>query len=898
MSYSNLYWINLCLCAFICACDDEANTEPRVPQIEIAGMSSAGDESNLNYVCERSFVFNARGLAPQSVKLAGSFESPPWSASIELSDEDGDGQWVISTPVAVGEHQYKWIIDGEWRVDPDNLMTRNDGNGGENSVLNHSCPFEAECILHADCSNSDQRCIGFICRADERPLLCNRCEEECDMNTGDCRESLPPECDEERPCAPPLICEAGQCVPECQVDSDCSSLDPSALCLDLECVTPECYQDQECDLLEESCLAYQCVTRPCAEHLFLFDPRGENYDSVHIAGDFNADASGQWPESISAGGWPMSQLPDGRYYARYVINNGSYAYKFVLTRGGNVEWIADPLSSDLIDDGFGGQNSLLEQSCTDQPPGLGQCGDVNAFQWEDAVMYFVMVDRFYDSDGTADPVPGVTGGDARQGPSGQYEGGDLLGVTEKLTYLDNLGVNALWLSAPYNNRESAGAAIDPNSDPHTYSGYHGYWPSPANISYEDPLNPDPRPEVESRIGTEEQLHDLIDNAHLQEIKVLFDYVMNHVDSESPLAQAHPSWFARRDNGQIALCGPENLWDDVYWGTRCAFTDYLPPFNFEGTEAIAWSISDAMWWAQEYEIDGYRLDAIKHVPISWLEELRGALNRTFENPIGGRFYLVGETFAYDNAELIKSFIDRDRLLDGQFDFPFKARLCEALFRPEGRLDTFASWMNDNDLFYGEGSLMTTWIGNHDIPRAIHFASREISNCREGSSPQNGWNMSYTQPSDSAAYERLGLAFAVMLTNHGIPLIYYGDEIGLAGGGDPDNRRLMPWNDSDLLPAQRELRRFISKLTDIRAAHPNLARGRRVTLSVDQDTWVYRMLGCGGESLPVTVMINRADETRSLNLPAGSYSELLNEESLQGGEISLPARSIKILIPEGS
>ena len=641
---------------------------------------------------------------------------------------------------------------------------------------------------------------------------------------------------------------------------------------------------------------YLCAPRPCQEQLFIFEPNGEVYDSIHVAGDFNANAEAQWPGTVEAGGWPMELLADGRYYLRQEIPNGTYAYKFVLTRGGEQVWIEDPNASTFIDDGFGGRNSMITIECEGAMAGPSQCGDLEVFAWEDAVMYFVMIDRFHDGDGEVIPVDGVTGGDARRGPSGQYEGGDLEGVTAKMDYLTNLGVNALWLSAPYENRNSAGAAIDPNSDPHTYSGYHGYWPSPANISYADPNNPSPRPAIESRIGDEAALVELIDNAHAQGVKVLFDYVMNHVDSESGLAQAHPEWFARREGGQIALCGPENLWDDPYWGTRCAFTDYLPPFDFDQPAARDWSVKDAIWWAKEYGIDGYRLDAIKHVPLPWLEDLRTALNETFTEPDGGRFYLVGETFAYDNPGLIGSFVDPDRLLDGQFDFPFKARICEALFRPEGRLDSFSGWMNENDSFYGPGALMTTWIGNHDIPRAIHFASGEIGNCREGSSPFNGWNMSYVQPGDGAPYERLGLAFGVMMTNPGIPLIYYGDEIGLAGGGDPDNRRVMPWNDAELNPHQITLREMISRLANLRAQYPNLSRGRRVSLSADQDTWVYRMLGCGGGSAEVTIAINRADQARDVNLPAGNYLELLGGESLSGGNTSLSPRSMLVLVTE--
>ncbi len=262
-------------------------------------------------------------------------------------------------------------------------------------------------------------------------------------------------------------------------------------------------------------------------------------------------------------------------------------------------------------------------------------------------------------------------------------------------------------------------------------------------------------------------------------------------------------------------------------------------------------------------------------------------------MGSRFYLVGETFDYDGREVLRSFVDPNTALDGQFDFPFKARLCEALFTPGGRLDGFAGWMQTNDTFYGERSLMSTFIGNHDIPRAIHFASRQITDCRQGSNTGNGWSMDYRQPTDAAPYERLGLAFAVMLTNPGVPLIYYGDEIGLAGGGDPDNRRSMPWSDSALNPAQIALRARVSTLSRIRAENPVVARGARTTLSSSQDTWVYRMSGCTG-GRDVIVAINRADDGRMVTMPAGMYTDLMatGGATVMGGAVTLPPRSVLV------
>ncbi|MFK7991314.1 MAG: alpha-amylase family glycosyl hydrolase [Sandaracinaceae bacterium] len=632
---------------------------------------------------------------------------------------------------------------------------------------------------------------------------------------------------------------------------------------------------------------------PCNEVTFRYVNAGAS--SVWVSGSFTPRTGDpeEWARDPSEGALTLENDGAGVWTLTALIEpTGRHEYKLIID---GTDWIADPNAEELVPDGFGGQNSVLNVCST-------SCGDLDTFDWRDAVMYFAMVDRFRDSDGSAMPVAGATDGDATSGPSGQYEGGDLNGATERLGYLSDLGVTAVWLSAPYENRDTAGAAIDPASDPRSYSAYHGYWPSPDNIDFGASGGPSPRPRVESRIGTEADLHTFVDTAHATDgadgrpMKVLFDYVMNHVDLESGLYAAHPDWFVRRGDGSRPLCGPENLWDDAFWGTRCAFTNYLPAFDFEGAPAARqWSIDDALWWAEEFDLDGYRLDAIKHVPLSWLTDLRTRLNRDVTDPAGGRFYLVGETFAYDDPGLLRSFVDPETMLDGQFDFPMKARLCEAVFTEGGDLSAFSSWMDENDAFYGSDAVMTTWIGNHDIPRTVHFASREISSCREGSNPGNGWDWRPSQPTDAAPYERMAVSFAVLMTNPGIPLLYYGDEIGLAGGGDPDNRRSMPWDDSALNTHQIALRERVRALSRLRVQNRALTRGRRRTIAVDRDTWVYAMGGCGEEAPDVTVAINRADASRTVTIPSGAYVDLLDGGDVDGGSVSLPPRGYLVLGP---
>lgn len=146
------------------------------------------------------------------------------------------------------------------------------------------------------------------------------------------------------------------------------------------------------------------------------------------------------------------------------------------------------------------------------------------------------------------------------------------------------------------------------------------------------------------------------------------------------------------------------------------------------------------------------------------------------------------------------------------------------------------------------------------------------------------------SEREAFERVANGFAVLFTNRGAPLVYYGDEIGMPGAGDPDNRRFMQW--SGLSPNQTFLRERVKKLADIRGKHPALRRGTRTTLHATDDTWAFARTTAGDT---VYVAINRSDAPKEVpGLPASPLDELLTSEAAAGPTVTVPARQTRIFV----
>lgn len=573
--------------------------------------------------------------------------------------------------------------------------------------------------------------------------------------------------------------------------------------------------------------------------------------SVSLRGDFATDG---WTTGVA-----MQRTASGEFEATIPVKDQQVVvYKLVVD--GN--WIADPDNPRKSPDGFGAFNSVKRVDCDQCPPRA-------AIDWRDAIMYFVMIDRFADGDPANNaPVGGVE-------QPGNYLGGDFAGVTQKIEsgYFTDLGINTLWITSPLDNADNA----NPGSDGHAYSGYHGYWPRDLNAA-------------ESKLGTEAELKQLVDTAHRHGIQVLVDYVMNHVHDSSPIYQEHRNdgWFWPNDNGHggNCVCGSGCSWDTER--LRCWFDPFLPDFDFRNSDARRWSVDNAVQWAKRLGIDGFRLDAVKHLETSWLTDIRARIDA--EVAFDQRFYMVGETFD-GSRDLIKSYVNANTMLDGQFDFPLRGTMLSTILRRDGQMSDLAGFVASNDGFYGTGSVMSNFLGNHDVPRTIHIAEDSPQFGAWDGGKDRAWFNRPSLPTGKSAFERLQVAYTLLFALPGIPMLYYGDEVGMPGAGDPDNRRFMQWD--GYTANQTWLRDQLAALAKARTAHVALRRGTREQLGVSFDTLVLKFSAAGDT---VYVALNRGDSPSApVGLPAGTYTNLI-DGTTKSGSAMLPPRTGMLLVAQ--
>lgn len=397
------------------------------------------------------------------------------------------------------------------------------------------------------------------------------------------------------------------------------------------------------------------------------------------------------------------------------------------------------------------------------------------------------------------------------GAKGAFHGGDLAGLRQQLDEIASLGATAIWITPLVDNIDGyvTGAGFPDWA-------YHGYWA-------------DDFTRLDRRFGSEAELAALVADAHARGIRVLLDVVYNHPGYDSRyLTDPRTAHWLRSE--QKGTCGHDDL-------TSCLAG--LPDFRTELPEVRDYLMDAHLALAGRVGLDGFRLDTVKHVDHDvWQEQRR----RTREELFPG-FFLLGEVWGGDPDVLDPWFAGDE--MDAGFDFSFQGSALGWVMG-RGRTVAFDRYLKQRDRVR-DGYLLAHFLSSHDVPGALH----QLAGDRE----------------------LFRLAAALQMTTRGLPVVYYGEEVGRRGGDWPENRSDMPWGDRGVapgagLPRDEGLREDYRRLIAIRRAHPALSTGLHESVASEGDLLVFaRRHPHSGEV--VFVAVNRGAEAASatLALPAG-------------------------------
>ena len=467
----------------------------------------------------------------------------------------------------------------------------------------------------------------------------------------------------------------------------------------------------------------------------------------------------------------------------------------------------------------------------------------------DDVIYLIMIDRFADGDSSNNAETD------RQNPRA-YHGGDLRGIINRLPYLKELGVTALWLT-PWHDNWNGVNRCDKPWCPNTY--YHGY----HAIDYYA---------VEDRFGDLATLRELVDKAHALGLKVIQDQVANHVGSQHPWVQDPPlpNWFhGTLGNHELntfrnsVLLSPHAHPRDVRNLLDGWFSDDLPDMNQEEPEVARYEIQNALWWVGVTGIDGIRQDTIQYMPRTFIRELSLSLHRQY-----AKLWMVGEVFERDAAHTAffigghTGWDGIDTQLDSVFDFALWSTSLNVF---TGKLPMRA--LRDQlkyDALYPDPSKLTVLANNHDTPRFLSLEGANLTGAM--------------------------LHTAFILSVRGIPQLYYGEEIGMEGKEDPDNRHDFPesaFAERGRNAKQQQMFEWTRDWIRLRREHSAIRSGRLIDLVYDDNVYVFARQD---SSETVVIGINRQDKEQEVTLPFNSITPLLGKvRVIRGASVTLPANS---------
>ena len=475
-----------------------------------------------------------------------------------------------------------------------------------------------------------------------------------------------------------------------------------------------------------------------------------------------------------------------------------------------------------------------------------------------------MIDRFNDGD-SSNSIPVVNPNLTQKA---NYFGGDLQGIKNKIDdgYFDSLSINTLWLSPVVDNTDSAYREYP---EPHRYySGYHGYWPVSST-------------KVEEKFGDMNLLKKLIEDAHKHGIHILIDYVANHVHEEHPFFKKHRDWFGqlKLPDGKLNL----RLWDEYRLTTW--FEPFLPKFDYvNSTEALDTMTSNAVWWIKETNADGFRQDAVKHIPNIFWRTLTRKIKSEISVPDHRDIFQIGETFG--SYQLVNSYVNNGQL-DAQFNFNLYDTAIPVFIDSTRSFKSLDDQMQKSFSVYGVNNLMGNIMDSHDKVRFMAYADGDVS-LNEGNAADIGWN-NPPEVDYKSSYDKMKLYLSYILTIPGIPIIDYGDEFGMTGAADPDNRRMMRFGNR-LSDWEKETLSDVQKLIKIRKENSALRYGDFYTLEADQNIYAFIRSDLNER---VLVVMNKSNSLLSttLEFPSAIKAATISD-LLSGNTIPVNQRKVDI------
>lgn len=482
---------------------------------------------------------------------------------------------------------------------------------------------------------------------------------------------------------------------------------------------------------------------------------------------------------------------------------------------------------------------------------------------EAQIMYFVLVDRFFNGNPQNDrPVK-----DARVLPIANYQGGDIAGITQKIKegYFKSLNINSIWLSPITQNPDSA---FQEYPEPRRwYTGYHGYWPV---LSYK----------LDDRFGSDAEMKELVKTAHENGINLLLDYVCNHVHQDHPMIKNHSDWATQLDlpDGRKNL----RIWDEYRLTTW--FDTFLPTLDLENPEVAGVQSDSAMYWVKVYGLDGYRQDATKHIPVDFWRLLTRKLKTQVMAPESRSLYQIGET--YGSRELIQSYMGSGTM-EAQFDFPLYFDAREVFGKDETSFKFLSTSLNETFRYFGHHSAMGYITGNHDQSRFVSLAGGGLK--WDEDAREAGFARTVGVGAD-AGYDKLQMLTAFVLAIPGVPVIFYGDEIGIPGAGDPDNRKMMRfegWSEREA-----DTKSVAEKLTSLRSRRLSLIYGDTRELLVEDQTYAFGRFYFGEATVAV---FNKSGEEKTLQIILPDRFADLNFKTNFKGKMAQEKNKISLTLP---